>query len=192
MSGTGLRRAGTGRCYLPGGAAWWGASPSLTRTFFGGGRVGQWWCGGLRTPRGWYVTMSAKACPLLHGCVGGQVLQYVAGSSGISLEVWSCDGSFSLGVHRPRWYPSFTRVLAVLVMLYVWYYSRCIIVDIRRCTNERDDLVLLIECMLIWILIYFMIWFCLLNAQIGKLLLLWMLKLESTMQGVCIWLVDSL
>ena len=46
--------------------------------------------------------------------------------------------------------------------------------------------------MLIWILLYFTIWFCSLNAQIGKVLLLWMLKLESTMQGVCIWLLDSL
>ena len=47
-----------------------------------------------------------------------QVLQYLAGSSGISLER-SCDGSFSLGVHRPRRYPSGATVLAVLVMLYV-------------------------------------------------------------------------
>ena len=60
MSRTGLRRAGTGRCYLSGGVAWWGASPLLTQTFFGGGRVVQWRCGGLRTLRRWYVTVSAR------------------------------------------------------------------------------------------------------------------------------------
>ena len=49
-----------GRCYLPGGVGWWGASPSLTRSLFGGGRMGQWWCRGFRTPRRWYVTVSAR------------------------------------------------------------------------------------------------------------------------------------
>ena len=43
-----------------------------------------------------------RARPSLHGCVGRQVLQYLAVSLGISPELWSCDGSFSLGVHRPR------------------------------------------------------------------------------------------
>ena len=44
-----------------------------------------------------------RARPSLHGCVRGrQVLQYLAVSSGISLQLWSCEGSFSLGVHRPR------------------------------------------------------------------------------------------
>ena len=93
-----------------------------------------------------------RARPSLHGCIGGQVRQYLAGSSGISLELWSCDGSFSLGVHRPRWYPSCARVLVVLVMLHVWYYSGCISDNIRWCTDAWDDLLLLIECMLIWVL----------------------------------------
>ena len=36
-------------------------------------------------------------------------------------------------------------------------------------TDTLDDVILLIiECMLISILHYFMIWFCLLNAQTGK------------------------
>ena len=43
-----------------GGVGWWGASPSLTRSLFGGGRVGQWQCRGFRTPRRWYVTVSAR------------------------------------------------------------------------------------------------------------------------------------
>ena len=105
--------------------------------------------------------------PSLLVCIGAQVLQYLIGSPGISLELWSCDGSFSLGVHRPRRYPSCARVLVVLVMLYVWYYSGCISDNIWRCTDAWDDLLLLIECMLIWILIYFMIWFCLLNAHVN-------------------------
>ena len=43
-----------------------------------------------------------RARPSLHGCYGRQVLQYLAGSLGRWPEIWSCDGSFSLGVHRPR------------------------------------------------------------------------------------------
>ena len=43
-----------------------------------------------------------RARPSLYGCVGRQVLQYLAVSSGISPELCSCDGSLSLGVHRPR------------------------------------------------------------------------------------------
>ena len=61
MSGTGLRRAGTGRCYLPGGAAWWGIRvPSSTRSLFGGGRVGHDRCRGSRPPRRWYVAVSGR------------------------------------------------------------------------------------------------------------------------------------
>jgi len=56
-----------------------------------------------------------RARPSLHGCVGRQVLQYLAGSSGISPELRVCDGSFSLGVHRPPEPTSFT----VLVICYV-------------------------------------------------------------------------
>ena len=54
------RRLGGGRCYLPGDVGWWGASPLLTRSLFGGGRVGQWWCWGFRTPRRWYVSVSGR------------------------------------------------------------------------------------------------------------------------------------
>ena len=43
-----------------------------------------------------------RARPSLYGRVGRQVLQYLAVSSGISPELCSCDGSFSLGVHRSR------------------------------------------------------------------------------------------
>ena len=53
-----------------------------------------------------------RARPSLHGSFGGQVRQYLADSSRISLELCSCDASFSLGVHRPPRYPSGTRVLA--------------------------------------------------------------------------------
>ena len=55
-----------------------------------------------------------RARPSLHGCIGGQVRQYLAGSSGISLER-SCDCSFSLGVHRLCRYSSGATVLAVLI-----------------------------------------------------------------------------
>ena len=104
-----------------GGAAWWGASPSLTRTFFGGGRVGQWRCRGLRTPRRWYVTVSARRT----STSVATWLRWRAGSTipgrffRISLE-WSCDGSFSLGVHRPCRYPSGATVLAVLYVFEVY------------------------------------------------------------------------
>ena len=53
------------------------------------------------------------ARPSLHGCYGRrQVLHYLAGSLGRWPEIWSSDGSFSLGVHRPRprnreWRPRF-------------------------------------------------------------------------------------
>ena len=61
MSGTGLHRAGTGRCYLPGRAAWWGIGvSSSTRSFFGGGRVGHNRCRGSRPPRMWYVAVSGR------------------------------------------------------------------------------------------------------------------------------------
>ena len=66
--------------------------------------------GGGASPCQW----GGRARPSLLVCVGAHVLQYLAGSPGISLELWSCDGSFSLGVHRPRRYPSCARVLAVL------------------------------------------------------------------------------
>ena len=178
MSGTRLRHVGTGRCYLPGmqlgeePAHHW-PEPSLVAAAWANDGAEAW------GPRGGGTSpcqRGGRARLSLHGCVGGQVLQYLGGSSGISLELWSSYGSFSLGVHRPRRYPSFAMVLAVLVMLYVWYYSRSISDNIRRRTDERDYLVLLIEWVLIWILIYFTIWFCLLNAQIGKLLhQVWML-----------------
>ena len=61
MSGTGLRRAGTGRSYLPGRATWWGTRLlSSTRSFFGGGRVGHYRCRGSRPPRRWYVVVSGR------------------------------------------------------------------------------------------------------------------------------------
>ena len=122
MSGTGLRRAGFGRCYLPVGVGWWGASPSLTRSLLvavawaSDGAEASGHRGGGTSP----CQRGGRARPSLHGCVGGQVRQYLAGSSGISLELWSCDGSVPLGVHRPRRYPSGATVLAVLAMLYVW------------------------------------------------------------------------
>ena len=158
---TGLHRGGSGRRYLPGGAGWWGVSPSLTRTFFGGGRVGQWRSRGSRTPRRWCVTVLVRRTRTsVTTC-----LRWSTGSPGISLELWSCDGSLSLGVHRPRRYPSGATVLVVLVIIFD---------DVR---TPRDDVLLLIiiECMLIWILYfilwfgfaYFMIWFCLLNAHTG-------------------------
>jgi hypothetical protein len=51
-----LRRADTGRCHLLEHAAWWGIQgPLSTRIFFGGGRVGQAWCGGRRPSRRWYI-----------------------------------------------------------------------------------------------------------------------------------------
>ena len=108
MSGTGLRWAGTGRCCLEGRAAWWGTRPrvpSSTLISFGGVRVGQFQCGGTRPRRRWYVAVSGRriSTSILHGCIRGrQVLQYLAVSLGISLQLWSCEGSFSLGVHRPR------------------------------------------------------------------------------------------
>ena len=43
-----------------------------------------------------------RARPSLHGYYGRQVLQYPADSLGRWLELWSCDGSFCLGVHRSR------------------------------------------------------------------------------------------
>ena len=63
MSGTGLRRAGTGRCCLEGHAAWWGTRPrvpSSTLISFGGVRVGQFRCGGTRPRRRWYVAVSGR------------------------------------------------------------------------------------------------------------------------------------
>ena len=159
MSGTGLRRGGTGRRYLPEAqvgeepACRW-PEPSLVSVTWASVSAEAW------GPRGGGTSPCQQggwARPSLHGCVGGQVLQYMACSSRNSLVLWSCDGSFSLGVHHPRQYPSYARVLAVLVMLYVWHYSWCISDNIRRCTDAWDDLLLLIECMLIWILIYFMI-----------------------------------
>ena len=54
-----------------------------------------------------------RARPSLHGCYGRrQVLHYLVGSLGRWPEIWSCDGSFSLVVHRPRprnreWRPRF-------------------------------------------------------------------------------------
>ena len=61
MSGTGLRRAGTGKCYLPGRASWWGTGlPLSTRSFFGGVRVGHFRCGSSRPRRRWYVALSGR------------------------------------------------------------------------------------------------------------------------------------
>ena len=108
-----------------------------------------------RRPRGGGASpcvCGGRTRPSLLVCVGAQVLQYLAGSLGISLELWSRDGSFSVGIHRPHRYLTGARVLVVLVMLYVWHYSGCISDYIRWCTNAWDDLLLLIECMLIWVL----------------------------------------
>jgi hypothetical protein len=61
VSGTGLPRAGTGRCYLAGLAAWWGFRvTSSTRILFGGSRVGQTRCSGSRPPMRWYVAVSGR------------------------------------------------------------------------------------------------------------------------------------
>ena len=61
MCGTGLHRAGTVRCYLPGRAAWWGIRvTSSTRIFCGGSRVGHARCRGSRPPRRWYVAVSGR------------------------------------------------------------------------------------------------------------------------------------
>ena len=85
-----------------GGTGWWGVSPSLTRTLFCGGRMGQWLCQGFRTPRRCYVTVSARR-------TSTSVATWLRWTSGSpipgmffrdSLELWSCGGSFSLGVHR--------------------------------------------------------------------------------------------
>ena len=53
-----------------------------------------WWRSGgpvtvrrLEDPAGVVRQRGGRARPSLHGCVGGQVLQYLAGSSGISLEL---------------------------------------------------------------------------------------------------------
>jgi hypothetical protein len=77
MSVTRLRRAGTGRCYLPGRAAWWGIQvSSLTQIFFGVGRVGHYRCRGRQPPRRWYVavlerrtSMSVVICMCWKGCI---------------------------------------------------------------------------------------------------------------------------
>ena len=172
MSGTGLRRAGIGRCYLPGDVGWWGGSPLLTRFFFGGGRVGQWRCRGFRTPRRWYVTVSARrtstsvatwlhwrACSTIPG-------RFFRDLTGAMILWWfllfGCPPPASIPVGR---YGSSCISDAILVIIFD---------DVR---TPRDDVLLLIiiECMLIWILYfilwfgfaYFMIWFCLLNAHIG-------------------------
>ena len=109
-----------------GGAGWWGAILSLTQTvavaWASDGPEARGPRGGGASPCQW----GGRARPSLLVCVGALVLQYLAGSPGISLELWSRDGSFSVGVHRPHRYPSCARVLVVLVMLYVWYYSGCI------------------------------------------------------------------
>ena len=61
MSGTGLPRAGTGRWYLPGRAAWWGIRvTSSTRILFGGSRVGHARCSGSRPPMRWCVAVSGR------------------------------------------------------------------------------------------------------------------------------------
>ena len=63
MSGIGLRRAGTRRCYLQGRGAWWGTRPrvlSSTLISFGGIRVGHFRCGGSRPRRRWYVAVSGR------------------------------------------------------------------------------------------------------------------------------------
>jgi hypothetical protein len=61
MFGSGLHRAGTGRCHLLERAAWWGIQgPLMTRISFGGGRVGQARCGGRRPPKRWYVDVSER------------------------------------------------------------------------------------------------------------------------------------
>ena len=39
--------------------------------------------------------------------------------------------------HPSCGYPSFARVLIILVMLYVWYYSGCISDNIRWCTDTK-------------------------------------------------------
>ena len=63
MSGTGLHRASTGRCYLQGRDAWWGTRPrvpSSTLISFGGVRVGHFRCGGSRPRRRWCVAVSGR------------------------------------------------------------------------------------------------------------------------------------
>ena len=158
MSGTGLRRAGIGRCYLPGGVGWWGASPSLTRSLFGGGRVGQWRCRGFRTPRRWYVTVSARrtstsVATWLRWRAGSTIPgRFFRDLTGAMILWWflifGCPPPATIPVGR---YGSSCISDAILVIIFD---------DVR---TPRDDVLLLIiiECMLIWILLYFMIWFCL-------------------------------
>ena len=171
-----------------GGVGWWGDSPSLTRSLFGGSRVGQWRCRGFRISRRWYVTVSARrtstsVATWLRWRAGSTIPgRFFRDLTGAMILWWflifACPPPASIPVGR---YGSSCTSDAILVIIFD---------DVR--THGDDVVLLIIECILIWILLYFAIWFCLLNAQIGKLLLLWMLKLESTMQGVCIWLVDSL
>ena len=101
-----------------------------------------------------------RARPSLHGCVRGrQVLQYLAVSSGISLQLWSCEGSFSLGVHRPRrrnrecprFFCSIQSLISYLAsdVLFniIWNSRRCIrdyIYYSRRCI--RDYIYYSIRC----------------------------------------------
>ena len=61
QSRTGLRRAGTGRCYLPGRAAWWGIRvTSSTRISFGGYTMRQASTRGSRRPRRTYGAVSER------------------------------------------------------------------------------------------------------------------------------------
>ena len=169
MSGTGLRRAGIGRCYLPGGVGWWGASPSLTRSLFGGGRVGQWRCRGFRTPRRWYVTVSARrtstsVATWLRWRAGSTIPgRFFRDLTGAMILWWflpfGCPPPAPIPVGRygssctGDMYDSIRRVLVIIF-------------DVR--THGDDVVFLIIECILIWILLYFAIWFFLLNAQIGE------------------------
>ena len=127
MFGTGLRRVGIGRCYLPGDVGWWGGSPLLTRSLFGGGRVGQWWWWGIRTPRRWYVTVSARrtstsVATWLHWRGGSTIPgRFFRDLTGVMILWWflifGCPPPASIPVGR--------------------YGSSCISDNIRWCTDTK-------------------------------------------------------
>ena len=138
-----------------GGVGWWGASPSLTRSLFGGGRVGQWRCRGFRTPRRWYVTVSARrtstsVATWLRWRAGSTIPgRFFRDLTGAMILWWflifGCPPPASIPVGR--------------------YGSSCISDNIRRCTDTKRWCTFAYNY---WMhanlntILYFMIWFCLL------------------------------
>ena len=76
-----------------------------------------------------------RARPTLSGCVGSQALQSLVVSSGISPELCSCEGSLSLGVHRPRlrtWESTSSLI------------GRDVLVDYSRCISGLYDIIVVL------------------------------------------------